>query len=232
MHYKQNDAKPFKGKSMEGWVARAYDRNARQHIMPQYRVWARALAPLIQPGARVLEVAPGPGYLSIELALAGAKVVGIDISESFVKIARRNAIQAQVRVDFQHGNAAALPFADASFTHVVCTSSFKNFSEPLAALLEMHRVLVPDGIAWLSDMRADVSDEEIDRYVRDGMSMRGLNAFMTRLTFKKMLRKRAYTEGGLLQLIARTPFVVIANQGGPMELSLTLQKPATTEASR
>jgi ubiquinone/menaquinone biosynthesis C-methylase UbiE len=222
--HKSKTEKPFRGRAMEGWVARAYNRNARHHIMPQYRAWARALETQIPKGAKVLEVAPGPGYLSIELARAGAEVVGIDISESFVDIARRNAAEAGVRVDFRQGNAAALPFADASFTHVVCTSSFKNFSDPLTALQEMHRVLVPGGSAWLSDMRGDVSDEEIDRYVRDGMSMRGLNAFMTRLTFKKMLRKRAYTEDALRQLISRTPFVVVAERNGPMELSLTMRK--------
>lgn len=224
MLHKPKSEKPFRGQAMEGWVARAYDRNARHHIMPQYRVWARSLETLIPKGSRVLEVAPGPGYLSIELARAGAEVVGIDISESFVDIARRNAAEAGVRVDFRQGNASALPFADESFTHVVCTSSFKNFSDPLTALREMHRVLVPGGSAWLSDMRGDVSDDEIDRYVRDGMSMRGLNAFMTRLTFKKMLRKRAYTEDALRQLISRTPFVLVAERNGPMELSFTMRK--------
>lgn len=226
MKHKQKSGKAFKGKAMEGWVARAYNRNARDHIMPQYRVWARSLEALITQGSKILEVAPGPGYLSIELARAGAEVVGIDISESFVEIARRNAREAGVRVEFRQGNASALPFADESFTHVVCTSSFKNFSEPLAALREMHRVLVPGGIAWLSDLRGDVSDEEIDRYVRDGMGMKGLNAFTTRMTFKKMLRKRAYTEEALLQLVSRTPLTVVANQSGSMELLLTMQKGA------
>lgn len=224
MDHKHKSGKAFKGKAMEGWVARAYNRNARDHIMPQYRVWARSLEAVIPKGAKVLEVAPGPGYLSIELARAGAEVIGIDISASFVEIARRNALEAGVRVAFRQGNASALPFADGSFTHVVCTSSFKNFSEPLAALQEMHRVLIPGGIAWLSDLRGDVSDEEIDRYVREGMGMRGLNAFTTRMTFKKMLRKRAYTEEALMQLISRTSFAVVANQSGPMELSLTMQK--------
>ncbi|HEY0673748.1 MAG TPA: class I SAM-dependent methyltransferase [Longimicrobiales bacterium] len=226
MKHKQKSGKAFKGKAMEGWVARAYNRNARDHIMPQYRVWARSFEALIPQGSKVLEVAPGPGYLSIELARAGAEVVGIDISESFVEIARRNAREAGVRVEFRQGNASALPFADESFTHVVCTSSFKNFSEPVAALREMHRVLVPGGIAWLSDLRGDVSDEEIDRYVRDGMGMKGLNAFTTRMTFKKMLRKRAYTEEALLQLVSRTPLTVVANESSSMELLLTMQKGA------
>lgn len=88
----------------------------------------------------------------------------------------------------------------------------------------MHRVLVAGGIAWLSGLRGDVSNAETNGYVRANMSMKGLNAFMIGMTFKKMLRKRAYTKEALLEFIARTRFGVVANQSGPLELSVTLPK--------
>jgi len=54
----------------------------------------------------VLEVTPGPGYFAIELAkLRGCRVTGI--SHTFVEIARRNAAETGVKVDFRHGNAAS-----------------------------------------------------------------------------------------------------------------------------
>src|SRR5579864_9095031 len=62
-------------------------------------------------GARVLEVAPGPGFFAIELAKLGKyTITGLDISRTFVEIATKNARQAGVTVDFQQGNAAAMPF--------------------------------------------------------------------------------------------------------------------------
>jgi SAM-dependent methyltransferase len=57
-------------------------------------------------------------------------VTTLDISQSFVKIAQENAKRAGVAVDVRQGNAAAMPFADASFDYVVCMAAFKNFVPP------------------------------------------------------------------------------------------------------
>ena len=93
--------------------------------------------------------APGPGYLAIELgaALGRCHVVGLDISKSFVAMATASAVQAGVPVDFQWGDAAAMPFAADEFDFIVCRAvSFKNFlAQPVKALDEMHRVLRPGG---------------------------------------------------------------------------------------
>ena len=75
----------------------------------------------------VLEVAPGPGFLSIELAKRGLDVQAVDISKTFVKIARKNAAEAGVRAVFMHGNAAELPVRKESVDFVVCRAAFKNF---------------------------------------------------------------------------------------------------------
>ena len=96
----------------------------------------------------MLEVAPGPGYLAIEIARLGRfHVTGLDISRSFVEIASENARQAAVSVDFRHGDAASMPFDAQSFDLIVCQASFKNFAQPGSALDEMHRVLRRGGTA-------------------------------------------------------------------------------------
>ncbi|OHE60364.1 MAG: hypothetical protein A2Z99_09065 [Treponema sp. GWB1_62_6] len=219
--------KAYKGQGMEGIFAKFYDRNAKGHMMDQYLVWASVLKEIVQGDARLLELAPGPGYLSIELHKSGVKnITGLDISESLVEIARGNAERAGASIKFVQGNAAAMPFPDAAFTHIVCTSAFKNFSEPTAALNEMHRVLAPGGVVWLSDMRQDVSDAEIDGYVRNAMKLKGFDAFMTALTFKGMLRKRAYTKDGILGLISETRFEVVDFKQFPMEFQVTMRKGA------
>src|SRR5690349_6566746 len=107
--------KGYKGLPMEGAIATWYARNTRSRIEEQRQLAVR-IAEQVPAGGRVLEVAPGPGYLSIELAKLGkVEVTGLDISETFVKIEQQNAAEAGVKVDFNHGDAARMPFDDNSF---------------------------------------------------------------------------------------------------------------------
>ena len=106
-------------------------------------------------------MAPGPGYLSIELARRGYRVAALDISRSFVHIARDNAAAAGVEVDVRLGNAASMPLPDASFDFIVCSAAFKNFSDPVGALNEMHRVLNRGGQASIFDLRKDAGADAI-----------------------------------------------------------------------
>src|SRR2546427_4452088 len=88
----------FKGPEMEGAVARWYAgiRSSGSQIQ-EYRRQALQLTQDLAAGADVLEVAPGPGYLAIEIARLGRfHVTGLDISRSFVRIAGENARQAGV----------------------------------------------------------------------------------------------------------------------------------------
>ena len=161
--------KGYKGFSMEGPIARWYARITAKDLA-EFRRLAGTLAGRLGAGGAVLEVAPGPGYLAIELAKLGpCRVTGLDISRSFVRIAGENARRAGVSVEFRHGNAAAMPFDPDSFDFLVCRAAFKNFSEPVKALDEMHRVLRPGGEALIIDLRSDVRRDEIDAHVeRDG----------------------------------------------------------------
>ena len=62
--------KGYKGMGMEGMVATWYAKNTAND-MAEFRALAERLAKSIPPGSRILEVAPGPGYLAIELAQRG-----------------------------------------------------------------------------------------------------------------------------------------------------------------
>ena len=69
-----DNRKGYKGKAMDGFIAGFYDKTANAHIMEQYKIWSLSLKKLIPNDAHLLEVAPGPGYLSIELATKGIRV--------------------------------------------------------------------------------------------------------------------------------------------------------------
>src|SRR5215475_13546230 len=105
--------KAYKGPAMEGAIATWYARITKRDR--GYSALAAAIAARLAPGARVLEVAPGPGYLAIELARRGLRVSAIDISRSFVRIAGDNARAAGFDIDVRQGNASQLPCADGSF---------------------------------------------------------------------------------------------------------------------
>jgi ubiquinone/menaquinone biosynthesis C-methylase UbiE len=218
-------SKGFKGMGMEGFIARQYDKSARRDMAELYRTWATKLSQGLAEGDKVLEIAPGPGYLAIELAKRRKiSIIGLDISETFVAIAKRNAQSAGVDVDFQHGNASAMPFENEKFDFLMCTSSFKNFSEPIEAMNEMYRVLKPGGKAWISDLRRDVSNETIDSFVQDTMKVKGLAGTFMKYTFKHTLRPRALTAAQFKELIAKTPFTKVEITQNAIDLEVLLHK--------
>jgi ubiquinone/menaquinone biosynthesis C-methylase UbiE len=183
--------KPYRGLGMEGMLARWYARNTAKS-MDEYRRAAAKLAQRLTPASRVLEVAPGPGYLAVALAKLGPFVVaGLDISDTFVRLASDNAKKAHVDVDFRRGDAAAMPFADGIFDAVVCRAAFKNFTEPVRALDEMHRVLRAGGFALIVDLDKNATPALIVDAVRN-MHLGPINGWITRMTFKHLLLKRAY----------------------------------------
>jgi ubiquinone/menaquinone biosynthesis C-methylase UbiE len=173
---------------MEGGMARWYDKTTRKNI-PMFRELANRIAAQLPAQSNILEVAPGPGFLSIELAKLGYNVRAVDISRTLVEIARRNAATDHVNVRFELGNAAALPLEDASVDFVVCSAAFKNFTEPVKALSEMRRVLRPGGTALLIDLRRDVQVSEIRHFV-DSLDIGLLNRWFMMLTFRGMLIKQ------------------------------------------
>jgi SAM-dependent methyltransferase len=110
------------------------------------RITSRLVGPLldatdVRSGTRVLDVASGPGYAAVEGAGRGASVVGVDIAEAMVVLAAR----LHPEIEFQVGNAEALPFRDNAFEAVVGNFVMLHLSHPERAAAEFFRVLAPGG---------------------------------------------------------------------------------------
>jgi ubiquinone/menaquinone biosynthesis C-methylase UbiE len=218
----QQEKRAYKGLPLTGFLARWYARNTAKHI-EDYRKAAERVAARLTPGSTLLEVAPGPGYFALALAKLGTyHIVGLDISDTFVKIAADNASAAGVDVDFRHGNASSMPFESGSFDFIYCRAAFKNFSEPVRAIEEMYRVLKPGGTAMIVDLCKDTTAHEIDATVSE-MGLGPFNATLTRLIFKHSLLKRAYTEDDFRRMVGQTPFATceITRESIGMEIALT-----------
>jgi ubiquinone/menaquinone biosynthesis C-methylase UbiE len=220
-------AKAYKGFGMEGFTARWYA-SLTHKALDEFKALALRVAAQIPAGSDVLEVAPGPGYFAIELAKRGAyRITGLDISHTFVEIARQNAARDGVAVDFRQGNAASMPFANESFDFLLCRAAFKNFTQPVQALEEMYRVLKPGGRALIIDLRRDASRQSVAAAV-DDMGLGTVNRFITKLTFRFMLLKRAYTRKEFEHFLSRTKFSPVEITEDRIGLELSLCRPGAT----
>jgi ubiquinone/menaquinone biosynthesis C-methylase UbiE len=112
----------------------------RQKHLTKYRRTVVAAA-----RGRVLEIGVGSG---LNLPLYGEQVelvYGIDPSPRLLSIARRRAAASSVPVELLLGSATAIPLADNAVDTVVMTWTLCSIPDPSAALLEMRRVLKPNG---------------------------------------------------------------------------------------
>ncbi len=99
----------------------------------------------ITPGTRVLDVATGTGNLAIPIARKGAAVTGVDIATNLLAQARERAKAEGLEVEFDEGDAEALPYADGSFDMVVTMFGAMFAPRPLMVAEELGRVLRQGG---------------------------------------------------------------------------------------
>ena len=109
----------------------------------------------------VIDVGSGPGSLSIGIARRrpGLRVVGVDLSGTMIRIARKNA-GALSNLEFRQENAAELSAEDGAADMIVSSESMHHWRKPVAVLDEFHRVLRPGGRAWIVDGRDDFSEAD------------------------------------------------------------------------
>jgi ubiquinone/menaquinone biosynthesis C-methylase UbiE len=214
-------AKPYKGLAMEGVIATWYAKVRAQD--QELGTVVRQMSEAVRAGGWILEVAPGPGTLAIELAKLKYQVVGLDISKSFVEMARTKARQAGVTAEFRHGNASDMPFEVDTFDFIVCRAAFKNFTEPVEAIREMYRVLKPDGKALIIDLRRDASPEEINAAV-NSMGLSWVNRLLTKWAFKRFLLKNAYTKQQIRQFVSQTKFGTCEIRADAIGMEIWLEK--------
>jgi ubiquinone/menaquinone biosynthesis C-methylase UbiE len=214
---------------MEGAMARWYARQrGTASQIEEYRRQAARLTDGLPDGAAVLEVAPGPGYLAIEIARLGRfRVTGLDISATFVQIATENARRAAVSVEFHRGDVASMPFPADSFDLVVCQAAFKNFVRPVIALNEMHRILRAGATAVIADLSGEATRTDIEAEVAR-MRLTRLNAVMTRSALS-MLRRRALSRAQFERAAADSAFRACDMHSDGVGIEVRLTKRAFPE---
>ncbi|MEO8092702.1 MAG: methyltransferase domain-containing protein [bacterium] len=134
------------------------------------RCWVQAPHPLItrerlrevlapEAGERVLEIGPGTGYYTLDLAgwVGPAGTVQIfDIQQEMLDHTMRSAAERAIaNVEPTLGDAASLPYADESVDAVVLVTTLGEIPDQAAALGEIARVLAPDGRLVVGELVGD-----------------------------------------------------------------------------
>jgi ubiquinone/menaquinone biosynthesis C-methylase UbiE len=214
--------KPHGDRPITGMMAKWYASNTAE-MMKDYVELARRIAGELPERSRMLEVAPGPGYFSIELAKLGSyEITGLDLSDAMVKIARKHAAEAGVRAEFMQGSASKMPLQTSSYDFLLCRAAFKNFAQPVEALREMCRVLRPGGRGLIIDLKRESSSKEVAAYV-DSMNLSAMNKIVTKFVFRTMLLRSAYTRAQFEAMLTQANFTrfEIAESGIGFEISMT-----------
>ena len=97
-------------------------------------------------GRDILELGCGAAQWSIALAKAGARPVGLDLSERQLSHARLLMTNAGVDFPLVHASAEMIPLPDLSFDIVFCDYGAMTFADPYATVAEVARVLRPGGL--------------------------------------------------------------------------------------
>jgi len=146
---------------MKNQLQRRVQRYGWDHAAEFYqRCWKRPLQPAqetlldaaeLSPGQRVLDVACGSGMVTFPAATAvdpGGRVVGTDLSGGMIAQARMHADEREIRnVSFKRMDAEALSLPRECVDVALCALGLMYVPDPVQALREMHRVLVPGGHA-------------------------------------------------------------------------------------
>lgn len=101
------------------------------------------------PAGRVLDVGAGDGYLSGQLAERCAEVMGLEYEPDGVDLAGR-MLAGRPNVSVRQGDAYNIPFESGGFDGVVMADVIEHLHEPGRAVLEMARVVKPDGVVLVT----------------------------------------------------------------------------------
>ncbi|MEW6032962.1 MAG: class I SAM-dependent methyltransferase [Bacillota bacterium] len=101
-------------------------------------------------GLAGLDIGCGEGHNTRQIAKRGARLVGIDIAEAFIRHAMDTERKEPLGIDYRLASAYELPFPDATFDFAVATMSLMDMPEPQRALSEAFRVLRPGGFLQFS----------------------------------------------------------------------------------
>jgi SAM-dependent methyltransferase len=139
-------------------MSRSYEQEIDPRLAPIVDGVVRRAAP--QAGMTAIDLGCGTGSVALKLAVGGARVRAIDISEQMLKITAARASRAGFDVQVEYGRAEHIPALDSSCDILTASLSLMFVADKAAAAAEIARVLKPGGrfvaAAWGPPQRCDI----------------------------------------------------------------------------
>jgi ubiquinone/menaquinone biosynthesis C-methylase UbiE len=139
----------------ESFTAQATAFAANPWVSDEQRIARLVSAARLTGTERVLDIATGPGYIAEAFAKNTREVLGMDLTEAMLAIARARTEEHGVKnISFRTGDAQNLPFDQGEFDVVVCRLALHHLQQPAKVIGGMTRVCRHDGIVLVEDIYA------------------------------------------------------------------------------
>jgi SAM-dependent methyltransferase len=137
----------------ESFTTQATAFAANPWVTDEQRVARLVSAARLSGTERVLDIATGPGYIAEAFAKNSREVVGMDLTEAMLDIARARTEKRGVKnISFRVGDAQDLPFGGGKFDVVVCRLALHHVRQPAKVVAEMARVCCRGGTVLVEDI--------------------------------------------------------------------------------
>lgn len=144
----------------ESFTTQAQAFAANPWVTDEERIRRLVAAAHLAGSERVLDIATGPGYIAEAFASVAREVVGVDLTEAMLVIAKERTKERGIsNVSFQAADAQNLPFENETFDVVVCRLALHHLQKPLQVLHEMARVCRAGGTILVEDIYASEHPE-------------------------------------------------------------------------
>ncbi len=203
----------------EGLSAEAYGESMRRRLWSEYGRFAGLALKVGNPprGARVLELGPGPGWISLIIGRdrKDLHIDAVDASPDMVRAAKKNLSELGSRVDVRVGFAETLTeTVSGPYDLIYSRDSLHHWTEPKAAFLCLLRLLSPSGVLILQDGRRDLG---LGAKILVGLLSRTMGAMGA---FWRSSLAAGYTADELRTFTLEAGFSRVSVQAGLIDLSL------------
>lgn len=187
--------------------------------------------------SKILDLGCGNGRLSVLLSKCGFNVHGLDSSEKLIAMAKENASEQNVKIDFCKGDMRKLPFKDNEFDGIFnfySSFGFYDNEENITVLKEIRRVLKLQGKFLLETINRDTLSSSIQKNLKYDIIRRymiediwNFNSITNKLTVKRevfnkntllgnaVLEIRLYSLSELMDMFSKASLSFIASHSNP-----------------